>query len=167
MQRPRVKLLTTLVFFVFSGSAFDLTAQDIVQIETELVAEVRIDDVRGPNPSPARYAPATLVTQGQVVYYTVRIRNVSSEYARDVIVTQRIPANTVYVQESAAGPGADVSFSIDGGQTFLGSEELLTTDASGKRKPVPVDQYTHIRWQLRNSLAPGAVALARFRAVFQ
>jgi hypothetical protein len=27
--------------------------------------------------------------------------------------------------------------------------------------------YTHIRWHLRNALAPGAVALARFRAVFR
>lgn len=167
MPRWQAKLLTPALFFVLSASAFDLTAQDIVQIETELIAEVRVDDVAGPNPSPARYAPATLVTQGQVVYYTVRIRNVSSEYARDVTVTQRIPANTAYVQDSAAAPGADVSFSIDGGQTFVRADALLTTDASGKRRPVPLDEYTHIQWRLRNSLAPGAVALARFRAVFQ
>jgi uncharacterized repeat protein (TIGR01451 family) len=167
MPRRRVKLLTSLAFVVLGAIAFDLTAQDIVQIETELVAEVRIDDVRGPNPSPARYAPATLVAQGQVVYYTVRIRNVSSEYARDIVVTQRVPANTVYVPDSATGPGADVTFSIDGGQTFQRAEELLMADASGKPRPVPVEQYTHIRWQLRNSLAPGAIALARFRAVFQ
>lgn len=166
-SRRQVKLLTPTLFFVLSASAFHLTAQDIDQIESELVAEVRIDNVTRPIPSPARYVPATLVTQGQVVYYTVRIRNVSSEYARDVTVTQRIPANTVYVRDSAAGPGADVSFSVDGGQTFARALELLTTDASDKPRPVPLDEYTHIRWRLRNSLAPGAVALARFRAVFQ
>lgn len=137
------------------------------QIETELVAEVRIDDVASPIPSPARFAPATVVRQGQVVYYTLRIRNISSEYARDVTVTQRIPANTEYVEESASAPGADVSFSVDGGQTFARADDLRVTDASGVERPVPTEQYTHIRWQLRNPLAPGAVALARFRAVFQ
>jgi uncharacterized repeat protein (TIGR01451 family) len=150
-----------------SSLAFDVTAQDIQQIETELVAEVRIDDVASPIPSPARFAPATVVQQGQVVYYTLRIRNVSSEYARDVTVTQRIPANTQYVAESASGPGAEVSFSIDGGQTFARALDLHTLDASGVQRPLPTDEYTHIRWRLRNPLAPGAVALARFRAVFQ
>lgn len=165
--RAHAKLLALGVFLLSSTAAVQVTAQDMQQIETELVAEVRIDDVAGPFPSPARFAPATLVTQGQVVYYTVRIRNVSSEYARDITVTQRIPANTVYVADSASGPGADVSFSIDGGQTFAPAGDLAATDAGGMQRPVPLDRYTHIRWHLRNALAPGAVALARFRAVFQ
>lgn len=166
-RRARAKLLAVGVFLLASATALQVTAQDMRQIETELVAEVRIDDVAGPIPSPARFAPATLVTQGQVVYYTVRIRNVSSEYARNVTVTQRIPANTVYVADSASGPGTDVTFSIDGGQTFAPADELRATDAGGMQRTVPLDEYTHIRWHLRNALAPGAVALARFRAVFQ
>jgi len=144
-----------------------LTAQDIKQIETELIAEVRVDAVASPIPSAARFEPARVVKQGDVVYYTVRIRNVSSEYARDVEVTQRIPANTVYVRDSASAPGAEVTFSIDGGQTFKRADELRIVDAKGESREAPLEQYTHIRWRLRNALAPGAVALARFRAVFQ
>ena len=158
---------TCILFLASIATTSQLTAQDIGQIETELIAEVRIDDVRGPVPAPARFVPATLVTQGQVVYYTVRVRNVSTEYAHNVIVTQRIPANTVYVKDSASGPGADVSFSVDGGQTYLPADDVSTTDASGVQRPVPLDQYTHIRWELRNPLSPGGVALARFRAIFQ
>jgi uncharacterized repeat protein (TIGR01451 family) len=155
------------LFLAMSVLAFDLTAQDIKQIETELIAEVRIDSVASPIPHAARFAPAKVVEQGDVVYYTVRIRNVSSDYARDVMVTQRIPANTVYVPDSAAAPGAEVSFSIDGGQTFAPEGELRITDPTGVSRAAPLDQYTHIRWRLRNPLAPGAVALARFRAIFQ
>ncbi len=166
-HRARAKLPTCILFLVSLAATSHLTAQDNGQIQTELIAEVRIDAVRGPVPKPARFVAATLVSQGQVVYYTVRIRNVSSEYAHDVIVTQRIPANTVYVKDSASGPGADVFFSIDGGQTFVPADELATTDASGVRRPVPLDQYTHIRWHLRNPISPGGVALARFRAIFQ
>jgi uncharacterized repeat protein (TIGR01451 family) len=149
------------------GVALQTTAQDIEQLETELIAEVKVDVSSSDARARARYVPATIVSQGQVVYYTVRIRNSSPEYARDVVVVQRIPANTVYVAESAVAPGADVSFSLDGGYSFAASAELLTVDGSGMERLASVEQYTHIRWQLRNALAPGAIALARFRAVFQ
>jgi uncharacterized repeat protein (TIGR01451 family) len=144
-----------------------VTAQDKEEVQTELIAEVRVETVDAANRRVVRFIPATVLSQGEVVYYTLRIRNPSSQYLRDVVVTQRIPANTAYVQGSAAAPGADVSFSIDSGLTFAPSEELQTIDTSGKAQTAPPEEYTHIRWRMRNALAPGAVALARFRAVFQ
>jgi uncharacterized repeat protein (TIGR01451 family) len=162
-----MKLPTFYVFLALSALSSDLTAQDIEPVETELVAEVRADGAASPTATPARFVPATVVSQGQVVYYTVRIRNPSTEYVREVVVTQRIPANTVYVEESASGPGAEVSFSVDGGQTFARASDLRVSDPTGIQRAASVEDYTHIRWRLRNALAPGAVALARFRAVFQ
>lgn len=137
-----------------------------IDIQTELTAEVRETLGEPPDRQTYRYMPATMLAQGQVVYYTLRITNPTPVFARGVLVTQRIPANTTYVFGSAAGPGADVSFSIDGGQTFAKAAELVTLQ-DGKTRPIPAEQYTHIRWQLRNPLAPGASALARFRAVFR
>lgn len=160
-RKLRIALLVLLC-----ASAVQTTAQDNEQLETELIAEVKVDVSNGGR-SKSRYVPATIVSQGQVVYYTVRIRNTSPEYAHDVAVVQRVPANTIYVEGSAAGPGADVSFSIDGGQTFAPSDELRALDAGTTQRIASVDEYTHIRWRLRNALAPGAIALARFRAVFQ
>ena len=113
-----------------------------------------------------RFVPARLLEQGQVVYYTVRITNQTSVPLRNVAVVQAVPANTVYIADSASGPGADVSFSIDGGQIFAPAG-ALTVEAEGAKQPAPAARYTHIRWQLRNALAPGATALARFRATFQ
>jgi uncharacterized repeat protein (TIGR01451 family) len=110
--------------------------------------------------------PAKLLQQGEVVYYTVRVKNVGATFARDVIITQRIPVNTTYVEGSASGPGANVTFSVDGGQTFEAPDKL-TIDIEGSTQLAQPAQYTHIRWHLRNPLAPEAVALARFRAVFQ
>ena len=140
-------------------------ADDAIQVQTQLIAEVReLTDVASGRER-YHYVPATVLSQGQVVYYTVRITNPASVFAKNVIVTQRIPANTTYVAGSAAAPAADVTFSLDGGETFLPPGQL-TMDVEGKRQPVPASQFTHIRWHLRNALAPGAVALARFRAVF-
>lgn len=137
-----------------------------VDVQTELIAEVREPVGQPPDRLTYRYVPATVLAQGQVVFYTLRITNPTPVFARDVLVTQRIPANTTYVLGSAAGPGADVSFSIDGGQTFASATALVTTQ-DGKTRPIAAEQYTHIRWQLRNPLAPGAIALARFRALFR
>jgi hypothetical protein len=85
---------------------------------------------------------------------------------RNVAVVQSVPANTTYLADSAAGPGADVSFSVDGGRSFAPAQ-ALRIEVEGAQQLAQAAQYTHIRWQLRNPLAPGATALARFRATFR
>jgi len=142
------------------------SAAEALQIENELVAEVRVEStVRGQ--TLVRFLPATAIVQGQTVYYTVRIHNPTPAPVRDVVTLQRIPANTNYVLGSAAGPAAEISFSIDGGQSFASEGQLRITEPNGvERRPLSAE-YTHIRWRLRNALAPGATALARFQAVFR
>lgn len=138
-------------------------ADEEAGVVTELVAEVR-ETVRTPEGREThRFAPATLLTQGQIVYYTVRIENPTPVAISDVEVTQRVPANTTYVPGSASGPGADIYLSTDS-ENFE-SEAARKASAAGRVESEGV-RYTHIRWRLRNPLAPGAVALARFRAVF-
>ncbi len=111
--------------------------------------------------------PAAEIREGQVVYYTLKIRNPSQRAAHNVVVTKPVPANTRYVADSAAAPGALLSFSVDGGITFASARQLVLKDERGLLRPAPPERYTHIRWQMRYPLAPGAVAYARFRAVFR
>jgi uncharacterized repeat protein (TIGR01451 family) len=135
---------------------------EAVDLHTQLVAEVR--ESLGPRERPVfRMVPAKRLAQGQEVHYTVRITNPTPVFANTVTVSQMIPANTTYVPGSATGPGADIEFSIDGGVTFAAAEDLKL---EGRSSRAPPERYTHIRWHMRNPLAPGAVALARFRATF-
>ena len=137
-------------------------ATEAVELRTQLVAEVR--ESAGTKERPTfRMVPASRLAQGQVVYYTVKITNPTPVFANKVQVSQMIPANTSYLVGSAAAPGADVEFSVDGGQTFSPAGELKLADGVTRAPP---ERYTHIRWRLRNPLAPGATALARFRATF-
>jgi uncharacterized repeat protein (TIGR01451 family) len=131
-------------------------ADEQSDVLTELVAEVRENVSTTPGREVFRFVPARMLEQGQVVYYTLRITNQTTVPLRNVAVVQPVPANTTYLADSASGPGADVTFSVDGGATF---------SPAGSLAQAP--QYTHIRWQLRNPLAPGATALARFRATFR
>jgi len=132
-----------------------------VAVETELVAEIRLA-TRSPRGAMSyRFVRATVVPQGEVVYYTVKVRNPSAAYARDVVVVQKIPENTAYVANSASGPAVEVSLSADDGRSF--AVERRTAGDGQSAEP----GTTHIRWRFRNALAPGATALARFRAVFR
>jgi uncharacterized repeat protein (TIGR01451 family) len=147
-------------------------------LEISLVAEVRQEVEVSPGRRIARLVPAQVLRQGQEIFYTVRIRNAAATPAQNVEVVQRIPQNTHYVPESAAGPGARISVSADGGLTFGEEGQVIVTDQSALAlmhapadksaltRPATASDYTHLRWRLRNPLAPGAVALARFRAVF-
>lgn len=151
------------------------------EVHVSLVAEVResIPVPAGARPL-SRLVPASTLEQGQEIFYTVRIRNPASAAASDVEVVQRIPENTVYVPGSATGPGVEVSVSADGGLTW-GDEGTLTVvdqsavalmqatslDRAALTRHAKPQDYTHVRWRLRRPLPAGAVALARFRAVFQ
>ncbi len=141
-------------------------AEEASDIQTELIAEVRENVSTTPGREVFRFVPARLLEQGQVVYYTVRITNQTTVPLRNVAVVQSVPANTTYLADSAAGPGADVSFSVDGGRNFA-QPRALAIEVERAQHPAKAAQYTHIRWQLRNPLAPGATALARFRATFR
>jgi uncharacterized repeat protein (TIGR01451 family) len=141
-------LLTLAASFLASGQATspELKIRTIAEVATHAtedghdVTHLRIAD---------RVAP------GDEVFYTLEIRNTSANDLRAPTVVNPIPAHTQYVADSASGPGAEITFSADGGRTFRAAEDL---DAR------PSD-YTHIRWQLRKTLKSHSVAFARFRAV--
>jgi uncharacterized repeat protein (TIGR01451 family) len=137
------------------------------KVEVQLLAEVKTIASGVDNAPSARFVPARTLSQGEVVYYTVRIRNPTSEYLRDVVVVQPIPANTTYAEHSASGPGTEIQFSADGGASFAPEARVVAIDTVGVQRSAAPKDFTHIRWRLRNALAPGAVALARFQAVFR
>jgi hypothetical protein len=85
--------------------------------------------------------------------YTARFRHPGVVKARGLQVTVEIPAGMLYVAGSAIGPGAEISYSVDDGESFVPRAELRdATDA------------THIRWRLEGEFLPGTAGLVSFRA---
>jgi len=173
-RRPRSLLICACAAMAANGWAAQLDQASPLEVSVQ--AELRTVERDGKVIS-YRYAPARRFAQGQELYYTVRIRNAGTIAIRDAEVIQPVPTNTHYIAHSATGGGAQITFSVDGGKTFAATNELKLPTAvfaaaddsaatrSSSRRALPAD-YTHIRWQLRNSLEPGAVVLARFRVVF-
>jgi uncharacterized repeat protein (TIGR01451 family) len=109
--------------------------------------------------------PADRVVPGDRVIYTLEVRNTTATSLQTPIVTHPVPDHMRYIADSAVGPGAEVTFSVDGGHSFEPAADLKVLGAGGQLRPAVAADYTHIRWQLKNSLRANSVAFVRFRAL--
>ena len=135
-----------------------------------LVATIEAETLRVeglPNGSTTRsWQPATRLSAGDEVYYTIRVHNPGKLDVTGIVVTKRLPFGVHYMRGTAVGPACEVQFSIDGGTTFAVAESVgAAADGKSRRKVAP-SEYTHVRWLLSRPLAAGATALLRFRATF-
>jgi uncharacterized repeat protein (TIGR01451 family) len=98
------------------------------------------------------------VQPGDVLRYTVASQNAGDKPAKNLVVTQPIPKKTSYVLASAQANGAALTFSIDGGKTFVVKPIVKVKLADGKEalRPAPAEAYTHIRWNYSNSVKPAS-----------
>ncbi len=111
--------------------------------------------------------PADHVVAGDQLVYTVEIRNTTTHSRDGVTVTNPIPERMGYIASSAAGPGCDIDFSVDGALSFAKPEGLLITLPAGRTRPATAADYTHIRWKLKYALSGNTTAFARFRATLK
>jgi uncharacterized repeat protein (TIGR01451 family) len=105
------------------------------------------------------------VKPGDVLRYTLLSENAGDKPAKELKLTQPVPAQTIFVLDSAKANGAQLTYSIDGGKSFVAKPMVTVKLASGQevQKPAPASSYTHVRWDYSNSLAP----LASVRAAYE
>jgi len=112
---------------------------------------------------------ASEVLPGDVLVYTLTYKNVGDEAAKDIKVNNPIPKDTAYVLDSAYGPGAKITFSVDGGKTFNEPSLLrYEVDVKGKaeKREASPEQYTDIRWAVEE-VGVGKSGVASFRVRVQ
>lgn len=156
-----MKILIGMLLVLLSVSA---TAQAHLDVQTVVQKEEAFINEQGETDT--RLVAADVVVPGETVFYTITFTNISDESADNVVITNPIAADLVYVEGSGFGPGTDMLFSVDGGETFAAAEEL-TVDEDGVTRAADASDYTHVRWILRNNLDAGAQATARFAAILE
>jgi uncharacterized repeat protein (TIGR01451 family) len=162
MYRSSFHALLGLLIAILLGEGANGQA-DSGSIAIKAIAEVELQTLeRGREIS--KLVPADRVVSGDWVIYTLEVRNTAATTVRAPTVTYPVPEHMSYVAESAVGPATDVSYSVDGGSHFDVAENLKIQDADGQLRPAGAADYTHIRWQLKNSLKANSVAYVRFRA---
>jgi uncharacterized repeat protein (TIGR01451 family) len=130
------------------------------------IAEVESKAIEGGR-EVVKLIAADRVVPGDRVIYTLEVRNTGPTALDTPVVTEPVPEHMRYVADSAIGPGAEVTYSVDGGHRFDRAENLEVPGKAGRPRPATAADYTHIRWRLKNSLKANSVAFVRFRALVQ
>lgn len=165
-----MRVIHSLFLFIFFISVTVAVAQEpsaAGAIEVKTVAEKEERSLTDDGTESVALVPVSTVVPGDEVIYTVTFTNVSSQNAENVTVVDPIPDQMTYVRGSVFGPGTNITFSVDGGQTFAIEEDLRVATANGGERTAQPEDYTHIRWELRSPLGPGKRGIARFRAVLR
>lgn len=104
---------------------------------------------------------------GDVLRYRLTFTNSSGRALRGVALADPIPAGVSLVAGSPRSARADarLEFSADGGRSWS-AQPMEDADVNGQRvrRAVPSERYTHVRWTVDGSVAPGATVVAEFDA---
>jgi len=149
------------IIALFGATALSAQQGNLELKTTAAKQEIVVDDVGNQT---TRLIPVKTAVPGDEIVYTVTFSNISTESADNVRVTNPIPSQMEFIPGTAFGPGTDVSYSIDGGETFAAPEELIITDPEVGERIATAEDYTHIRWTLKTPLDAGAQGFARYRA---
>jgi uncharacterized repeat protein (TIGR01451 family) len=134
-----IPLLLVPILLLFSVQVF---AKALITVNIKAEKEVTVNKEK-------KMVAAKAIDPGDVVLYTISYVNSGDEAATNAFLDDQVPKGTIYLDGSAFGKDADVTFSIDGGKTFK-KPSLLTYEVkiNGKmeKRIASPEQYTNIRW---------------------
>lgn len=107
----------------------------------------------------------TLARPGDEIRYSLVFTNTTQGSVKNVQFVDPVPQGLVYVLGSAAArQSARIEYSIDGGKTYAEQPMIdVVENGSTVQQPAPRERYTHVRWTVLESVAPGAQVTAEFR----
>ncbi|MEH1873801.1 hypothetical protein [Nostoc sp.] len=149
-----------------SAIAQNVKPQGQLQLHLEAEKQVVAQDQQGKQSK--RWQPLKgqgVVQPGDVLRYTLTGENKSDRPVKNLTLNQPIPKGMVYVLKSTTVTNdAKISYSIDGGRSFVENPTVKVTLPDGKveTKPAPAIAYTHIRLQV-----PSVAAKTIVKATYQ
>jgi uncharacterized repeat protein (TIGR01451 family) len=138
----------------------------LASIETKIeVKKVEVTTVYGKKK--LQEVKADKVLPGDELIYTIYFKNVDRIPVDHIRITDPIPKGTVYKDGSAFGAGTDITFSVDGGNTYDAPDNLTVTNAKGETRRAQASDYTDILWIFKPKLLPGKTGTAQFRVIIK
>ena len=137
-----IPLLMALVLLMLSAEVF---AKTLVSVSMKAEKEVTVNKEK-------KMVEAKEINSGDVIFYTLSYVNSGDDAATKAVLDDPIPTGTVYIDGSAFGKDADITFSIDGGKNFkkpsLLTYEIKLPDGKMEKRVASPELYTHIRWTI-------------------
>lgn len=146
-QRFTVTMLSLVILALTSLSAWAKPKMEINITTGKIVVET----VNGSKVN--KLVPTKLAASGDTLVYTLTYINRGDEAASEAIVDNPIAAGMSYIDNSASGPGADITFSIDGGKSYkkpsLLTYEIKLPNGTVQKYTARPEEYSHIRWTIK------------------
>lgn len=153
-----------------AGTAIAQNLQRQAQVQLNLGAQKKVvqQDPQGKQQVTWQTLQGNVVVQpGDVIRYIVSGKNNSDRPVKDLVVTQPIPKQTIYLLNSATvkNNGAKVTYSIDNGKSFVEKPTVRVKVSNNKveTRPAPAELYTHVRWKFVESIAPTTAMNATYQ----
>ena len=151
---------------IFQDSAAVAQNAEKGQVQLRLKAEKKIvkTDAQGNRKVTWQELPnGAQVQRGEVLRYSVSGANNGEKAVNNLTINQPIPRGMAYVLNSAtvnANSGAQITYSINGGKTYVKNPtvEVKLADGTVETRPAPDTAYTHVRWNFGKSV-PGKGAV--------
>lgn len=122
-----------------------------VKKEGKLVTEVAAADQAGPKD--------TLV-------FTIKYTNSGDAVMTEPVIINPVPKGMIVKSKTPAGNNSEITASVDGGQSFKPLPvmvQMKQPDGSLKSVPAKDEQYTHIRWAIKQPLQAGQSGEVSFK----
>ncbi len=111
--------------------------------------------------------PATVAEPGNVLEYKLTYTSKADKPLAVQHISVPVPQNTHYLPNSAyTSVASQFQVSIDGGKHWESEPvKRMRKGKDGKLEEVtiPESEYTHLRWQEKNDIGPGAVQTFHYR----
>lgn len=124
-------------------------AKPLMEITMSVTKEV-VETVNGKKVN--KQVPASEAVSGDTLTYTLVYKNNGDETASNTVINNPVPSGSAYVGNSAAGVGSEITFSTDNGKTYDQAVKLsyeMHRDGKVVKRTATPDDYTHIRWTIR------------------
>lgn len=153
-----VALVSSMLMFGTQASAATSEGHLKVTSQVQKIIEVTTNGKKS-----YQSIPATKVLPGEVIQYKTYFQNIGNKPANNINIVNPIPKHTIYLPNSAHGKSTQAVFSVDGGKKYGEAGTLRVRSQDGKWHLAKPSDYTHIRWQYQESLAPNATQAVTFR----
>ncbi|HBG04142.1 MAG: hypothetical protein A2075_01165 [Geobacteraceae bacterium GWC2_58_44] len=160
MKFPRIA--NTALALLLAAASFSPAFAEDGKLKLTSRSEKEVVEVKEGKKS-VTLAPAEKVVPGDVVVFTNHYKNAGSAPAEDVVISNPVPKHMTYLDGSAFGEGATITFSFDKGKSFETPGKLVKTE-KGKKRTARAEEYTHIRWSFKNPIPAGKEGELGFRA---
>jgi uncharacterized repeat protein (TIGR01451 family) len=107
-------------------------------------------------------------TPGDTIEYVLTARNVGNGIMKDPQVIDPVPEGTQYVIDSAKGENCRIVFSVNKGMQYSVWPVMISATTPGGAKverEARMEEVTHIKWLMKESLPPGGQKKLSFRVV--